>query len=290
MPIAPNAGKTLSLAGLDMIKHAEEEGGKPKLKAYDDGTGTWSIAWGCTEGVYEGMTCTVQEAIDMLDAELKKHIASVHRLIKRPVSQGLFDAMVSFFFNHGAGNCPTIIRAVNTGTEDQIRAAFMLYTKAYDKKLGKKVTWPGLVNRRTIELQHWAKMDELDPHVQTPEAPRTPPPAEPPQPSAVTEAAKSKSVWMLAVTAIGWIVDQVAGLGAWVGGLLSGATSVMREFQSSADDLVSPLIDLTTKLNLNLGRVGIWLTIGVLGVVLFRHTGDKVQIASMAAGQSESDA
>ena len=90
------------------------------------------------------------------------------RLIKVPISQGLFDCLVSFFFNNGAGNCPTLIKAVNSGNDDATRKALMLYTKAYDAKLKKKVTWPGLVTRRSIEIAHWAKMDEMDPKVPTP--------------------------------------------------------------------------------------------------------------------------
>lgn len=48
---SPNAHMALSPEGESYIKLAEEEGGKPKLKAYNDGTGTWTIGWGCTKGV-----------------------------------------------------------------------------------------------------------------------------------------------------------------------------------------------------------------------------------------------
>lgn len=276
---SPNADKTLSLAGLAFIKEAEEESGRPKLVAYDDGTGTATIGWGCTEGVTFGMRITVQQAHEMLDRELAKHIASVHRLVTRPISQGLFDLMVSFFFNHGAGNCPTLLKAVNSGSDDAIRRALMLYVKAYDKKLGKTVTWPGLVRRRTIEIAHWAKMDDMDPKVPTPVADaRLPAPVEPPKPSIVATAAKSKSFLMQAhamlLLVLGFLTDLGAQLVAWFTTLVGVAPAVTGDVQT--------VVDTTTLwtgwLKIDASRFLVPMIVASIGIAMVRHIRDKREI------------
>jgi lysozyme len=215
----PNAHMTLSMAGEKYIKAAEEEGGKPKLKAYNDGTGTWTIGWGCTKGVTEGMRITVQQAQEMLDTELAGHIGEVHRLIKRPISQGLFDILVSFFFNHGCGNCPTLLKAVNGGNDTEIRKALMLYVYAYDEKKKQKVVWAGLVNRRTSELQHWAKMDAMDAKLPTQDTlatGRAPKSVAPPNPGLTRTAVSSTHVRM-SVTGLGTlVVGFFTDVGKWV--------------------------------------------------------------------------
>lgn len=275
-PTGPNADKTLSLAGLDFIKHAEEEGGKPKLKAYDDGTGTWTIGWGLTRGVTQGMRITVQEAQEMLDRELAGHIDEVHRLIKVPISQGLFDALVSFFFNNGAGNCPTLIKAVNSGNDDAIRKAFMLYTKAYDAKLKRKVTWPGLVTRRTIEIAHWAKMDEMDPKVETPVVVgRVPAPSEPEKPGWVSTAAGSKSflmqLWGIVLLVMTTVTDWIKSAVDFVSGLFGVLPDVGNEVQS----FVSTGEQFAGFFKLNTAKVIVPLVVVAIGIAMVRHVRDK---------------
>lgn len=203
---------TLSREGEAYIKLAEEEGGKPKLKAYNDGTGTWTIGWGCTKGVKRGMTITAAQAQMMLDVEIASHVDEVHRLITVPISQGLFDALVSFFFNNGAGKCPTLIKAVNSGSSAATRQAFMLYTKAYDERLGRKVTWPGLVNRRTAELAHWAKMDAKD-------AGPVPPPSVA-EPSAKPEGSRKETTSKVGMSLSGVLFAFVAAVKAKIEGFI----------------------------------------------------------------------
>lgn len=238
---SPNADKSLSLAGLQYIKDAEE-GGKPKLAAYNDGTGKWTIGFGCTVGVTKGMRITVQQANEMLDAELKPCIAAVHRLIKRPISQGLFDILVSFFYNHGWGDCPTLIKAVNSGNETEIRKALMLYVYAYNEKLGKKVVWAGLVNRRTSELQHWAKMDAMDAKLPTQdvtESGRAPKSEPPPNPGWVTTAVQSTQVRIqgvgLGTLVVGWFTDVGKKVADFAGSLWEAAPQVTSEVSTVVD-------------------------------------------------------
>lgn len=242
MATGPNAHMTLSMAGEKYIKWAEEEGGKPKLRAYNDGTGKWTIAWGCTKGVTEGMKITVQQAQEMLNAELKPCIDAVHRLIKRPISQGLFDALVSFFYNHGWGKCESLLKAVNSGNDTEIRKAFMLYVYAFSEKQQKKVVWAGLLNRRTSELQHWAKMDALDAKLPTQdvtESGRAPKSEPPPNPGVIKTAMTSTQIRIVGgsylTLAIGWVTDVGKKIADFAGSLWEAAPQVTSDVSTVVD-------------------------------------------------------
>lgn len=275
----PNEGKTLSMAGEKFIKNAEESGGIPRTKAYNDGTGKWTIGWGCTEGVTQGMVITEQQAQEMFDREIAKHNAAAHRLIKRKVSQGLWDAIVSFFYNLGSGNCQRMLSAVNGGNEAQIRSVWMLYVHAYDEKLKKTVVWPGLVSRRTAELQHWAQMDHLDPEVPTgagaTQHSRLPAPIEPPKPGWVTTAAKSKSFWMQ-IQALGALVmAALTSVGHSVMEWAAALFGILPNVTQDVSDAVSSLEQMAGFLQLNTAKVILPLVIAAGTVALIRHLRDK---------------
>jgi lysozyme len=270
---SPNAHMTLSPEGEAYIKLAEEEGGKPKLKAYNDGTGTWTIAWGCTKGVTQGMKITLAQAEQMFAEEIAGHVAEVHRYITVPVSQGLFDALVSFFFNNGPGKCPTLIKAVNSGSGTKTRQAWMLYVKAFDEKLGRKVTWPGLVNRRTAELAHWAKMDakahKLDPFAKPPEI------AEPVKPGWVTTAVRSKTVWLqiqsIWLLVVGWFTDWGKAAMEWISTLFAAAPDIAND----ASAKISTAQQFSEWFGLNLKGMTLMIVVSCAIIALIRHTNDK---------------
>lgn len=274
---SPNAHMTLSPEGEAYIKLAEEENGKPKLKAYNDGTGTWTIGWGCTKGVKRGMTITVEQAQKMLDEEIAGHVKEVHDLITVPISQGLFDALVSFLFNNGAGKCPTLIKAINSGSSTKARQAWMLYTKAYDEKLGRKVTWPGLVNRRTSELAHWAKMDAK----QYKTSPTALPPsvAEPVKPGWVTTAVRSKTVWLkiqsMWLLVVGWFTDWGKAGMEYVATLFEAAPDIAND----ASAKVSTAQQFSEWFGLNLKGLTLGIVIVCVVIGLIRHTNDKRELA-----------
>ena len=92
----------LSNAGLSFIKSFEGL----RLEAYPDpGTGgdPWTIGYGCTEGVYPGMRITEDQAERMLLEELKQFETVVKDSFTISLSQGEYDALVSFAYNCGAG-------------------------------------------------------------------------------------------------------------------------------------------------------------------------------------------
>ena len=89
------------------------------------------------------------EIDDILRQDLARFEAGVMRLIKVKMTQGQFDALVSFSFNVGLGNLQNSTLRMKVNREDYEGAAeqFLVWTKAGGKVL------PGLVKRRTHEKE-----------------------------------------------------------------------------------------------------------------------------------------
>lgn len=87
------------------------------------------------------------EIMDILKKDLNRFEQGVDRLIKVPLTQGQFDALVSFSFNVGLGNLQnsTLRMKVNRGEFEGAAEQFLVWTKAGGKVL------KGLVTRRTDE-------------------------------------------------------------------------------------------------------------------------------------------
>jgi lysozyme len=90
-----------------------------------------------------------EEIDDILRKDLARFEAGVLRLIKVPLTQGQFDALVSFSFNVGLGNLQNSTLRMKVNREEFEGAAeqFLVWTKAGGKVL------PGLVKRRTHEKE-----------------------------------------------------------------------------------------------------------------------------------------
>lgn len=133
------------------------------LGAYDDANdhivqpgqqvhGTLTIGYGHTSAagpprVYVGQTITDDEANAILAADLASVELEVSHLVKVPLNQNQFDALVSFQFNTGwlaHPNC-SLLRALNGGNYNLGAADFMLYDMAQGHVLA------GLVRRRAAE-------------------------------------------------------------------------------------------------------------------------------------------
>lgn len=72
-----------------------------RLQAYLCPAGIWTIGWGHTKGVRSGDSISVDQAEHLFQEDIKEFDAGVARLIKVPVEQYQFDALVSFAFNVG---------------------------------------------------------------------------------------------------------------------------------------------------------------------------------------------
>lgn len=148
-----NDNLKISKRGIKLI--TEFEGYHTKLengncRAYLDKLArppVWTIGYGCTEGVYEGLEETREQNVARKMRELAKHEVNVRRWIKVPLNQNQFDALVSLSYNMGVSptRSPSIINAVNRQDWEAAGRAFLLY-----KFAGGKEYW-GLERRRIAE-------------------------------------------------------------------------------------------------------------------------------------------
>ncbi|MDY3116001.1 MAG: lysozyme [Sutterella sp.] len=118
-----------------------------RLKAYKCPADVYTIGYGHTAHVTEGMTITEGEADKLLIEDLLRFKASMIPLIKVPVTLGQFVALMSFTYNVGIGNFKqsTLLRKLNEGDDHDASFEFSRWIKANGHILG------GLVKRRTAE-------------------------------------------------------------------------------------------------------------------------------------------
>ena len=76
-------------------------GGRPALAAYRDGAGVLTIGYGDTRDVREGQVITEAEAEGRLAERAQEFADGVTRLVRVPLAQHQFDALVSFSYNVG---------------------------------------------------------------------------------------------------------------------------------------------------------------------------------------------
>lgn len=115
--------------------------------AYQDAAGVWTIAFGHTAGVFEGMTCTIQQAEAWLDEDIAWAGEVVNAHVTVPLTQGEFDSLVDFTFNLGAGSFEgsTLFRLLEAGDFAAAAAEF----PKWDHVAGKESA--GLLSRRLAE-------------------------------------------------------------------------------------------------------------------------------------------
>ena len=133
----------ISQQGIDLIKRWEGF----RDKAYLCPGNVWTIGYGHTKNVYQGMCISKEQAEQLLKEDLKHFEASVSQLVTVKLSQAQFDALVSFTFNVGVGafKKSTLLRLVNQGSFKSAANEFGRWVNANRKKL------PGLVKRREDE-------------------------------------------------------------------------------------------------------------------------------------------
>lgn len=90
---------------------------------------------------------TEDEATGMLVVDIEAAAHAVLRLISVPLTDGQFDALVSFTYNLGSGALQrsTLRRKVNRQEHDEVPAEFMKWVWAGGRKL------KGLISRRSAE-------------------------------------------------------------------------------------------------------------------------------------------
>lgn len=113
---------------LDFIRN--EEG--CKLKAYLCPAGKWTIGYGHTAGVTEGMAISQAHAEELLRADVIDCAGRMASYIKAPVTKWQFIALVSLAFNVGdlRRKAPKLLHYLNSRQEDKAAREFLDIVKA----------------------------------------------------------------------------------------------------------------------------------------------------------------
>ena len=135
----------LSNRGKSLIKKYESL----RLTAYKCPAGVWTIGYGHTAGVVMGQKISEKQADEFFDKDIKQFEDAVNSLVKVPLKQGQFDALVSFVYNVGktAFANSTLLRMLNSGNYSGAGEQFNRWVFAGGKKL------QGLVKRRGEEKE-----------------------------------------------------------------------------------------------------------------------------------------
>ena len=131
--------------GTEMLKYFEG----CKLTAYQDSVGVWTIGYGHTKGVLEGMTITQEGAEQLLQTELEEYEGYIEDMVTVPLTQNQFDALVVWIYNLGPTNFrnSTLLKELNAGNYNAAGQEITRWNKAGGKVLA------GLVKRREAEAQ-----------------------------------------------------------------------------------------------------------------------------------------
>jgi lysozyme len=129
-----------------------------RLNAYLCPGKKWTIGYGHTSAagepvVREGMRITRAEAETILRRDMSMFEARVNRLVKVPLTQSQFDALVSFDFNTGKLHSSTLLKRLNAGKYAEVPRHLMRWTKGGGRELA------GLVRRRRDEAELWRALD-----------------------------------------------------------------------------------------------------------------------------------
>jgi GH24 family phage-related lysozyme (muramidase) len=146
--------KKTSDAGKNLIKSFE---GK-HLSAYQDSVGIWTIAFGTIKypngiAVKKGDKCTDAQADQYFNNDLIKFENSVNTLVKVPLTQNRFDALISFTYNLGGSALAssTLLKKLNAKDYKGAAAEFPKWNKAGGKVVS------GLTKRRDAEMELFLK-------------------------------------------------------------------------------------------------------------------------------------
>lgn len=118
-------------------------------QTYLDAVGIPTIGFGETKGVKPGQKTTPERALVQLLKSADEHAEGMTACIKVPLSQGEYDAYLSFTYNVGVGAfCrSTLNKKLNAGDYDGACNELLKWDKAGGKTL------PGLTKRRQEEFK-----------------------------------------------------------------------------------------------------------------------------------------
>jgi len=134
-----------SPSGVELVKHHEGV----RTQAYLDVAAVPTICYGSTRGVHLGQVATLAQCEQRLKTDLTFAGEAVQKHTQRFITQGQYDALVSFVFNFGETKFrnSTLLRKLNAG--DCYGAAREFDRWVYAGKPPK--VYRGLVKRRADE-------------------------------------------------------------------------------------------------------------------------------------------
>jgi lysozyme len=150
-----NRGLKTNKDGINLLHHFES----CRLTAYLCPARVWTIGWGNTryengQPVKQGDVITQQRADQLFLNILKTFEEGVIRVVRLPLNENQFSALVSFAYNIGLGNfgTSTVLRLININPYDpQIRTQFMRWNRAGGREMA------GLTRRREAEANLYFK-------------------------------------------------------------------------------------------------------------------------------------
>lgn len=95
----------ISQEGLSLIKKFEG----CELEAYKCAAGVWTIGYGSTNDVKEGMKISQERADMLLLEDVEVFEEAVNNLVEVDLEQNQFDALISWTFNLGPTNLKTLL-------------------------------------------------------------------------------------------------------------------------------------------------------------------------------------
>jgi len=133
----------ISQEGLALIKKFEG----CKLESYQCAAGVWTIGFGSTSGIKEGMEISQERADALLLEDVEVFEEAVNKAVQVPLEQHEFDALVSWTFNLGPSNLnsSTMLKVLNDNKKSEVPAQMRRWNKAGGETL------QGLIRRREAE-------------------------------------------------------------------------------------------------------------------------------------------
>jgi len=125
-----------------------------KLEAYQDSGGIWTIGFGQTGDVKKGDKITQEKAELLLHMYILSLEPKLKKLIKVPINQNQYDALVIFVYNIGlnAFKCSTMLSLINKNEFIKASEQFKRWSKDSKGNISE-----GLLRRREIEYKLYLK-------------------------------------------------------------------------------------------------------------------------------------
>lgn len=186
-------------------------------RTYNGKKDKWTLGFGCTEGVYEGLIWTREQADDAFSKELAKFEAAVTRLVTVDLNQNQFDALVSFAYNCGIAGLQssTLLKKLNKGDYKGAAGQFQYWNHVNGKPVS------GLTQRRASEANLFMKPVAPEP---LPAMPQTVEKAtEPPSGKTVAIAATASTATVAQFMPSVSDLDKIVSTGQRVRGLTEQA-------------------------------------------------------------------